>query len=80
MYKERLRELGQLSLKKQRFMGNFTNMYEHLKGGKEERGRIFSVVPRKRVKGNGNKLRNIEFNRTTIKNVYSGGAHTEQVA
>lgn len=56
LYMERLRELGQLSLKKQRLIGNLTNMYEHLKGGcKEKRARIFSLVPRKRVKGNGNK-------------------------
>lgn len=56
MYKERLRELEQLSLKKQRLMGNLTNMYEHLKGGcKGERAKIFSVVPRKRAKENGNK-------------------------
>lgn len=38
LYKERLRELGHLSLEKQSLMGNLTNMYEHLKGGyKEER-------------------------------------------
>lgn len=56
LYKERLRELEQLSLKKQRLMGNLTNMYEHLKGGcKGERAKIFSVVPRKRAKENGNK-------------------------
>lgn len=52
LYKERLRELGQLSLKKQRLIGTFSNMYEHLKGScKEERARIFSLVPRKKEMG-----------------------------
>lgn len=79
MCKERLRELGQLSLKKQRLMGNLTSIYELLKGGcKEERARIFSVIPRKRAKGNGNK--SIKFHRTTTKNVYHECACTEQVA
>lgn len=34
------------------------------------------MLPRKRVRGNRNKLRNVKFNPSTIKIVYNDGGHT----
>ncbi|KAF4794142.1 hypothetical protein TURU_104854 [Turdus rufiventris] len=56
-YKERLRELGLLSLKKD---------YKYLKGGLQENGsRFCSVVPCNRTRGNGQKLMHRKFHLNT---------------
>ena len=47
---ERLRNLELFSLKKTRHRGNLINVYKYLKGGyKEDRARLFSVVPTEAV-------------------------------
>jgi len=55
-YKERLRELGLFSLKKRRL-----NACKYLKGGCQEDGVVFSVVPSARARGNEHKLKHRKF-------------------
>lgn len=57
-YKERLRDLGKVSLEKRRLRKNLISAFKYLKGGCQQGGiRLFSVVPGKRTRGSGLKLK-----------------------
>ncbi|MBW6993504.1 hypothetical protein KXS70_24620, partial [Salmonella enterica subsp. enterica serovar Weltevreden] len=57
-YKDRLRELGLLSLEKRRLKGDLIAAFQYLNGAYEQEGsQLFTRVDNGRTKGNGFKLR-----------------------
>ena len=61
-YKNRLRELGLLSLEKRRLQGDLVVALQYLKGGcKKEGDRNFSKICCDRARGNGFKLKERRF-------------------
>jgi len=71
-YKERLREMGLLSLKKRRLRGDLRNAYKYLKGGCQEDGaRLFAVVPSDRTRGNGYKPKHRKCHLKIRKNFFT---------
>ncbi|KAK4824596.1 LOW QUALITY PROTEIN: hypothetical protein QYF61_016841, partial [Mycteria americana] len=78
-YGERLSELGLFGLEKAQ---GISSMYKYLKGGcKEDRTRLFSVVPSDWTRGNGHKLKYMTFH-LNIRKDFSceGGQALEQAS
>jgi len=62
LYKDRLRELGLLSLEKRRLWGNLLVAFQHQKGACEkEEERLFSSVCCDMTRGNGFRLKDWRF-------------------
>jgi len=56
-HRERLRELGLLSLERRKLTGDLTHVHKCLRGCKEDRAMLSSVVPSDGARGNGHKLK-----------------------
>jgi len=70
-YKERLRELGLLTMGKGR-LRDLINAYKYQKDGSQEVGAgLFSVVCSDRTKGNGHKRQHRKFHQNTRKNFFT---------
>ena len=62
LYKDRLRELGLLSLEKRRLWSDLIAAFQYLKGAyKQEENQLFERVDNSRARGNGLKLREGRF-------------------
>lgn len=71
-YWERLRQLWLFSLEKRKLRTNPVNVYKFLiKGTEDERGRLFSVAPSDRTRGNGHLLKIIKFHQNMRKHFFA---------
>lgn len=68
LYEERLRALGLFSLEKRRLRGDLINAYKYLRGScQKDGGKLFSLMPIDRTRGNVHKLEHRMFHQNARK-------------